>query len=301
MVSATGRAAYASDDMDPSADTPASIERRVPAADGTELLVREWPAPAQPVGQVLILHGLAEHSGRYENVAGWLTARGFAVHAFDQRGFGGSGGRRAWAQDVASLHEDVADGVRATRARSNGLPVVLYGHSLGGLLALGAVLGGTVEADLLVLSAPSIGANLPLVTRLAVGVLGRLAPTVELPNGLRGEQLSRDPTVGQWYVADPRNHHWTTAHLGRVLLAEVRRVNIILDRIRVPTLVIHGADDTIVPPAASEPLGRLPGVERRLYPGIRHELHNEPEGATIVGDVAAWLRQQVRAGQAPIG
>lgn len=301
MVGPRGSVAYAAADMDPTAGRSSSIERRVPAADGTDLLVREWPAPARPVGHVVILHGLAEHSGRYEHVAGWLTAGGFAVDAFDQRGFGGSGGRRVWAEDVATLHEDVADRARAVRARSGGLPVVLYGHSLGGLLALGAVLDGAVEVDLLVLSGPSIGANLPLVTRLAVSVLGRLTPTVEVPNGLRGEQLSRDPRVGQWYVSDPRNHHRTTAHLGRVLLAEVRRVNAILDRLRVPTLVIHGADDTIVPPAASEPLGRLPGVERRLYPGIRHELHNEPEGATIVGDVAAWLRQRIRAGQTPSG
>ena len=278
----------------------ASTERHV-AADGTELLVRAWPAPADPVGHVVILHGLAEHSGRYEHVAGWLAAGGLAVHAFDQRGFGGSGGRRAWAEDVASLHEDVADRARAVRARSGGLPVVLYGHSLGGLLALGAVLDGTVEVDLLVLSGPSIGASVPLATRVGVAVLGRVAPSVELPNRLRGEQLSRDPKVGEWYAADPRNHHRTTAHLGRVLLAEVTRVNAILDRLSVPALVIHGADDTIVPPAASEPLGRLPGVERRLYPGIRHELHNEPEGAAIVGDVAAWLRKRIESAQIPSG
>jgi alpha-beta hydrolase superfamily lysophospholipase len=86
-----------------------------------------------------------------------------------------------------------------------------------------------------------------------------------------------------------------------VLLAEVRRVNGMLDRLHVPTLVLHGADDTIVPPAATEMLGRLPGVERRLYPGIRHELHNEPEGVTIYGDVASWLRQRIRAGQTPSG
>jgi alpha-beta hydrolase superfamily lysophospholipase len=279
----------------------ASTERRVAATDGTQLLVREWPAPANPIGHVVLLHGLAEHSGRYENVAGWLTTARFAVHAFDQRGFGGSGGRRAWADDVARLHDDLADRLAAIQARANGSPTILYGHSLGGLLALGVVLDGTARPSLLVLSAPSIAANIPLTTRLAVRVLARLAPTTELPNGLRGEQLSRDPRVGEWYRSDPRNHHRTTAHLGRVLLAEVRRVNDVLDRLALPTLVIHGADDTIVPPAATVALGRLPGVERRVYPGIRHELHNEPEGAAIVGDVAAWLRRSIESGQTPSG
>ena len=103
----------------------ALAERHIAAADGTELLMRDWPAPADAVAHVLILHGLAEHSGRYEHVAGWLAAGGFAAHAFDLRGFGGSGGRRVWAEDVATLHEDVADIARDVGARSGGLPVVL--------------------------------------------------------------------------------------------------------------------------------------------------------------------------------
>jgi alpha-beta hydrolase superfamily lysophospholipase len=272
----------------------------VPAADGTELLVREWPAPAEAVGDVLLVHGLGEHSGRYEHVGAWLGAAGLAVHSYDQRGFGASTGRRAWARRVTDFHADLADRLAALRSASGGRPAAVYAHSLGGLIALGAVLDGTVRPDLLVLSAPGLGSTVGRATRLAVAVLGRVAPTVELPNGIRGEQLSRDPKVGEWYVADPRNHHRTTAHLGRGLLAEVRRVNAALDRLAVPALVIHGADDTVVPPAASEALGRLPGVERRLYPGIRHELHNEPEGAAIVADVAAWLRGCLVA-QAPIG
>lgn len=271
-----------------------SVERRVRAADGTELLGREWPAPEAPIGHVLLVHGLGEHSGRYEHVGAWLTGAGFAVHAYDHRCFGGSRGRRAWVDRWSVLHDDLAERVGAVTKAADGRPVAVYGHSLGGLIALGAVLDDQIRPDLLVLSAPGIDASIPPLTRLAVTLLGRFRSGTELPNGLRGDQRSRDPTVGQLYTDDPRNHPRTTARFGVLAFAAQRRCRMLLDRLATPTLVIHGADDSIVPARVSEPLAALPGVERRVYPGIRHELHNEPEGEAIVADVAAWLR--ARAG-----
>ena len=271
-----------------------SVERRTRAADGTELLVREWPAPADPIGHVLIVHGLGEHSGRYEHVGGWLAGAGFAVHGYDHRCFGGSRGARAWVDRWSVLHDDLAGRVSEVTTAAGGRPVAVYGHSLGGLIVLGAVLDDRIRPDLLVLSAPAIGATIPPLTRLAVGVLGRFRPRTELPNRLRGEQLSRDPEVGRRYGDDPRNHHRTTARFGVLAFAAQARCRLLLDRLATPTLVIHGADDTIVPTRVSEPLAALPVVERRVYPGIRHELHNEPEGEAIVGDVAAWLRGRVK-------
>ena len=272
-----------------------STERRVRAADGTELLVREWPAPAAPIGNVLLVHGLGEHSGRYEHVGAWLTGAGFAVHAYDHRCFGGSRGRRAWVERWSVLHEDLAERLTAVTAAADGRPVAVYAQSLGALIALGAVLDDRISPDLLVLSAPGIDASIPPLTRLAVTLLGRFRSGTELPNGLRGDQLSRDPAVGRRYVDDPRNHHRTTARFGVLAFAAQRRCRLLLDRLATPTLVIHGADDSIVPARVSEPLAALPAVERRVYPGIRHELHNEPEGEAIVADVAAWLRGQVEA------
>jgi alpha-beta hydrolase superfamily lysophospholipase len=270
-----------------------STERRVRAADGTEILVREWPAPAAPVAHVLLVHGLGEHSGRYEHVAGWLARAGFAVHAYDHRCFGGSRGARAWVDSWSVLHADLAERVSAVAAAAEGRPVAVYGHSLGGLIVLGAVLDDRIRPDLLVQSAPAIGATIPPVTRFAISLLGRFRPRTELPNGLRGERLSRDPEVGRRYIEDPRNHHRTTARFGVLAFAAQARCRLLLDRLTTPTLVIHGADDTIVPARVSEPLAALPAVERRVYPGIRHELHNEPEGEAIVGEVAAWLRGRV--------
>ena len=270
-----------------------SVERRVRAADGTELLVREWPAPEAPIGQILLVHGLGEHSGRYEHVGAWLTGAGFAVHSYDHRCFGGSRGRRAWVERWSVLHEDLAERLTAVTTAADGRPVAVYAQSLGALIALGAIVDDRISPDLLVLSAPGIDASIPPLTRLAVTLLGRFRSGTELPNGLRGEQLSRDPEVGRRYVEDPRNYHRTTARFGVLAFAAQARCRLLLDRLATPTLVIHGADDSIVPVRVSEPLAAVPGVERRVYPGIRHELHNEPEGEAIVGEVAAWLRARV--------
>jgi acylglycerol lipase len=113
---------------------------------------------------------------------------------------------------------------------------------------------------------------------------------LRLPTKITGEQLSRDPEVGKAYFADPLVLRTTTAKLGAELFAAVDRTLANLSRLSVPTLVIHGASDTLVPPVLSLPLHELPGVNRRLYPGLCHETCNEPEGRQVVGDVAAWLK-----------
>ena len=269
----------------------ASIEGRATAADGTAVLTRTWPRRPDPEGHVLIVHGLAEHSGRYEHVGRWLGAAGFAVQAYDHRGFGGSGGRRAYVDRWSDLYRDLADRLAGVRSGADGRPVAVYGHSLGSLIVLGAVLDGFILPDALVLSAPAVDVNVNPLTRLAVGLLGRTAGRVELPNGIRGEQLSRDPEVGRRYFTDPRNHHRTTAAFGLAGIAAQRRCRERLVGLSVPTLVIHGSADSIVPVDASEPLGRLPGVKRRVYAGLRHEIHNEPEGEGVVADIAGWLSE----------
>jgi alpha-beta hydrolase superfamily lysophospholipase len=275
-----------------------SVERRATTSDGVTLLTRTWPVPDAPIAHVLLVHGLGEHSGRYEQVGAWLTATGFAVHAYDLRGFGGSAGARAHVDRWSRVHDDLAERVSAVARVAATRPVVVYGQSLGALVALGAVVDDRIRPDLLVLSAPAIAASIPPVTRIAFGVLGRILPRVELPNGLRGDQLSRDPSVGVRYVADPRNHHRTTARFGVLAFAAQSRCRGLLDRLSIRTLVIHGADDTIVRPSVSAPLAGLASVDRRVYAGIRHELHNEPEGASIVGDVAEWLRRELESGRA---
>lgn len=270
-----------------------SSTRPATVADGTKLLVRRW-APGRPAwASVLLVHGIAEHSGRYEHVGERLAAAGLDVQAYDQRGFGASGGHRAYVDRWEQQHNDLGERLRFVRSEAAGRPVVLYGHSLGGLIALGYVLTERPKPDLLVLSAPAIAAAVPGWKRAMAVVLGRVAPRARIPNDFDGAALSRDPAVGERYLADPLNEHATTTRFGAEILAEQARVLVDLGRLSVPTLVIHGTEDGIVPVASSEPLGQLASVTRRTYPGLRHELHNEPEGPAILDEVIAWISEHV--------
>jgi lysophospholipase len=263
------------------------------SSDGTRLAIRHWPSEERaPWATLLLVHGLGEHSGRYDHVGRRLASSGLDVHAVDLRGFGDSGGRRAYVDRWSQYHDDVETGLREVRSASAGRPVVLYGHSLGGLVTLGYVLTDRPKPDLLVLTAPAIDASIPTVKRVAARVLSRVLPSLEIRNGFDGSVLSRDETVGERYLADPLNHHGTTARLAGEGLAEQARVRGLLGSLAVPTLVLHGAADGLVPAAASEPLAGLANVTRKIYPGLRHELHNEPEWESVMDDVVAWLRER---------
>ena len=277
-----------------------SIVTHAAASDGTELLVRHWiasPEPGTAVGvapwaSVLLVHGLGEHSGRYEDVGHQLTAAGLDVHAYDHRGFGRSGGRRGHVDRWEQYHDDLAERLAAVRASADGRHVVLYGHSMGGLVVLGYLLTERPKPDLVVLSSPALDSTLASWKKALVPKLSRIVPTLTIPNGIDGSTLSRDPAVAAKVGADPLATSASTIRFGAEGLAEQARVNREYRRLAQRTLVLHGLDDGLVPARATEILGSLPNVERRTYPGLRHELHNEPEGPAIVAEIIDWIRDQ---------
>ncbi len=172
--------------------------------------------------------------------------------------------------------------------------MILYGHSMGGLVALGYVLTDPPrpQPDLLVLSAPAIAALTKHWRPAVAEVLGRVLPHLEIANRLPAGALSHDPQVEIAYRSDPLNAHSTTTRLGMEFFhAQARVVSRLarLGALPLPTYVLHGSDDRIVPMLATEPLEGRGNVTRRIYPGLRHEMHHEPEGAAVVGDTIAWI------------
>jgi len=262
--------------------------------DGVRLLTRHWPAEA-PRASVLLVHGLGEHSGRWEHVGEQLAAAGLETFGWDHRGFGQSAGERAWVDRWSRFHDDVEDRLAAVRAALPGFPVVLYGHSMGGLIALGHCVAETPRSlpDLLVLSAPGIDDNAPRWKHAAAPILGRIVPHLRIDNGIPPDVLSRGLARQEATRTDPLMQNDTTTGFGARFFEEQGRVRDAAARLSVPALVIHGLDDPIVPPRSSEPLATLPGVTRRAYAGVRHELHNEPEGPQILGDVIAWIDERL--------
>ena len=183
-----------------------------------------------------------------------------------------------------------------TTAAASGRPWVLYGHSLGGLQAAGYLIDGYDPIpNIAVLSAPAMIATrgIDTVLKMAAGVLGRITPTTRISSKITGDQLSRDPAVGEEYFADPLVETQATTRFGKVVYGEQDRLAPRLGTIGIPTLVIHGADDELVEPAASAPLAASDSVTRKVYPGLRHEMHNEPEGPHVLGDVTDWIDTQL--------
>jgi len=280
-----------------------SIEGRVTRPDGTTLLTRHWALDTADAGgawaglpwaRVLLVHGLGEHSGRYEHVGEQLARSGLDVSAYDHRGMGGSGGPRGDIDRWSTLHDDLADRLHDVRSHAVGRPVVLYGHSLGGLIVAGYLLTDRPAPDLAILSAPALDSAIPGWKRSMVRSLAAVMPGLRIPNPIDGSTLSRDPSVGEKAVADPRCIKASTARFGSEAFREQQRVQALAPGgFDMPTLVLHGEDDGLVPVSASAVFQGAPGVERRTFPGLRHELHNEPESAEIIDSIIGWMRAEV--------
>ena len=274
---------------------PASTTSETGTLDGTRLLVRRWSAP-DPWAEMLLVHGVAEHSGRYERTGGLFAAAGINVTAFDLRGHGGSGGSRADIERWADFEDDIEVMLARVRSGSQGGAVVLLGHSLGGLLSTEYVLSERPQPDLLVLSAPGIEDGLPRWQHAIAPIAARVVPRLALKNAWGPEALSRDLDVGRRARQDPGCPQKATIRLGAASFAAQERVRASVDRLRLPTFIVHGGDDPLVPPRASERFEGIPGVTRHLYPGLRHETFNEPEGPQVCADVIEWVRGAITRG-----
>ncbi len=252
--------------------------------------VREWSPAGAPTGVVVLVHGIAEHSGRYERTGSLLADAGLLVRSFDLFGFGASGGPRGDITDWNIYHDQIER--HLAWARGQDVKVVLMGHSMGGILAAAYALSGRPAPDLLVLTAPALGGGAGWQRALA-GLLSKIAPSIPIANSLKGEQLSRDPAVGEAYFSDPLVYPKTTPRLGAAFFAAMTEVTRNAHRLDIPTLVLQGGADTIVPPQSTAILGEVPGVERHLYPGLQHEILNEPEGPEIVAEIIAWINLHI--------
>lgn len=247
---------------------------------------RTWTEGPEAKARVVLVHGLAEHVGRYDHVGTWLAARGYPTYASDLPGFGTSPGPKGHVDSF----DDFLDAVEASVVEvGTDLPVVLYGHSLGGLIAATYAVSGRPRPDRLVLSTPALAYAGPGWQKPIAMALSRIAPTFSMPNGLKGEQLSSDPTVGEAYFADPLVLTKSSIRLAAESFAAMDAIGAKLVELEIPTYVLHGSDDSVVPPQGSVAIGALPGVTRRLWVGLRHECHNEPNWEEVLDDLLQWL------------
>jgi alpha-beta hydrolase superfamily lysophospholipase len=272
----------------------------VQVADGTNLRTLRWEPAGDPWAVAEIVHGLGEHGGRYGTVAAALTAAGIDTWAYDHRGNGGSGGPRVYVERWSILHDDLEARLTALREANPGRPLILYGHSLGGLVACGYAVSGRdrLLPDALVLSAPGLESTLPGWKRTIAGVLTGIVPKLRMANGLPSGGLSRDASVSEKAAADPLCADTSTVRWGAEAFAEQDRLRDLLPGLAsmpVPTYVFHGSADPIVPVSASEVFEGKGNTTRRVHAGLRHECHHEPEHAAVMAEVVGWLEATLKA------
>ncbi len=268
-------------------------EERFKTPDGVQLYAQAWSPEGQPRAVIFLIHGLAEHSGRYAHVAAYLAGRGYAVHAIDLRGHGHSEGLRGYIDSLDVFIGDLYQHFKTVKAAA-GRPCFVLGHSMGALLSL--IFAGRYQAEVagVIVSgtAVRIGSAVPPYMKLIGQVLSKVAPKAPLMP-IEAGSVSKDPLVRVAYETDPFNYRGKIrARLGAELLAMGDQAREAAARLTIPVLLMHGGADTLADPAG---LAELDGLVRstdktvRLYDGLYHEIFNEPEKAVVLGEVAAWL------------
>lgn len=265
--------------------------------DGLNIALFDWPLPPRqrPRAVVLIVHGLGEHAWRYDALAQRLNEWGYAVRAYDQRGHGESGGAQGvLPQDDALLDDldELVDDTRRHIAQPWACPLILFGHSMGGLVAATFVQRGMGPVDALVLSSPALDAGLGLFRRRLVGLLDRWAPNLALPNGLDSAKLSHDAAVVANYRQDPLVHDRISARLASFIDHHGPRVVAAAPNWPLPTLLLYAGDDHLVRAEGSRAFAAMAPrelVSSHCFDGLYHEIFNEADPSPVYAELKAWL------------
>jgi lysophospholipase len=288
------------------ASTPAT-ESRQRMRDGTELLLRTWlPDPQrypEPLGTVLLVHGLAEHSGRYSHVAAALCALGLRVRAYDHRGHGASGGPRMVVPNPDSYLDDLAEIYDAAVRQWNELPIVL-GHSMGGLVAARFATARVRPIRALILSSPALALALSNGMLTLHRVLLALAPRVRVPNPIDARLLSHDPEVARAYRTDPLVQGTISASVLESFIRGMAQAQADAPRLEAPMLMLVGGADRIVDAQGSRTFfDNAPEDLRDMvwFDTGYHEIFNEAEPlrGEVFAALADWLRRHLESQAKP--
>ncbi len=265
------------------------------ASDGDNIAVQDWPlAQGRTLrGVVILVHGLGEHAGRYDHVARRLNEWGFAVRGYDQYGHGESGGARGGLPDDKRLLSDLADIIDSTRVRMNkGTPLILMGHSMGGLVAGRFVSLNVRPVEGLVMSSPALDAGLNALQKLLVAVLPKVVPNLLVSNGLNVNYISHDPAVVHAYQLDKLVHDRVSARLARFIAEAGPETLACAPLWKLPTLLMYAGADKLVSPQGSRAFAAAAPtqfVTTRCFDAMYHEIFNELDAEPVFDTLKTWL------------
>lgn len=264
--------------------------------DGLKIFAQYWKSDAIPAKAVVcFVHGIGDHSSRHTHVAEAFTNEGFVFYTADQRGHGKSEGQRGHFPSPESILQDIDLLLHNARKSFPGLPIILYGHSMGGILVLYYALERNPDLLGVISNSPGLHNALqkkPLLI-MAARVLGSLFPHMSISNGLDLNGISRDPAMVQAYKNDPMIHNRITMGLGKVMLGVTNRTLENAAHFPLPLLIMHGKADIITYASGSEAFAAaLPGkCSLILWEKAFHEIHNEPEKNEVMSAMTEWAKR----------
>jgi len=264
---------------------------------GARIFYQAWLPESPPRAVLLVVHGLGEHCGRYAGLAGYFVSLGYAVYGFDHIGHGRSGGERQHVECLEELTDTLGEFCGKVRQWRGGVPLFLLGHSMGGLIAVYHLLAGG-EAAGAIFSAPSVkvGDSVAPSTLWVGKRLAVIAPKFRML-GIDRDGISRDPEVLAVYASDPLMRQGKfTVRLGMELLKAMQRLQTEIHRLTLPFILLQGGDDRIVDPGGAKWLYEEAGSIHKtlnIYPGLYHEVFNEPERGIVLQHVRDWLEGYV--------
>jgi alpha-beta hydrolase superfamily lysophospholipase len=266
---------------------------RFTGSGGRSIYFQYWEPEAALKAVLLLAHGAGEHSGRYYQLAQFFTGYGYAVAAFDHQGHGNSDGIPGFVNSFGEYVEDLEIFHRQTTSKFFGTPMILLGHSMGGLIACLYTLEHQAEFVGAVLSGPAIMTDLEpgKLQQWLLKIVSKLLPRLGILK-LDPDGVSHDPDVVRRYIEDPLVFHGKmTARMVRELFSAMNEIQARASGIALPILILHGGADAMTSPQGSRYLHeniRSNDNTLHIYPGLYHEIFNEPERAEVLARVLEW-------------
>jgi alpha-beta hydrolase superfamily lysophospholipase len=265
--------------------------------DGLQIFARKWEPEGEIKAVINLVHGIGEHSGRYQRWAEQLTGAGYAVMTFDLRGHGNSGGLRGHVSTFDHYADDVSLLLENTSKQFPGKPCFLYGISLGGIIVLYYLIQRQPQISGAIVT--SVGLHSPIAEQKLKVFLARLLGSIwssgSLPSGLEPDTICRDQKVVEAYLSDPLVHDRVSFGFGKSVLQAIEYVFDNVSRINLPLLLMHGTADQLAYPSGTQTIADSVTCDcaTKLFEGLSHELHNEPEKEEVFEYLREWLDQKL--------
>ena len=271
-------------------------------ATGKSIYFQYWEPDEAPRALVLVVHGVGEHSSRYAHLASYFCERGFVVAGLDHIGHGKSEGRYGFVECFSNYTDTLEIYRQQLAGDFPALPMILLGHSMGGLISACLLLRQQDKFVGCVLSGPAIKTDLepPWLQILLIRLLSLMLPKLGVLQ-LDANGVSRDAAVVADYCADPLVFHGKmSARSVSELFAAMHDVQARASEICLPLLLLHGSEDSLTAPAGSQFLyDTVSSAEKtlKIYPGLYHEIFNEPEQLEVFADLYGWCEQCLQGGE----